>query len=225
MSGLWTPGSGEPAEPHRLRARRADPLGDPARRRRAPPTPEEIEAVRELHDRLAATPVADVIVNHAIGIWQLALVHLGVVTPPDAEGRRPAPDLAVGRPRDRRARRPGRRPDRPARRRRGDAARRAAPGPDALRRDRRRPGTLIRGRGIRGRGTQRSNRCAASLKRTSRQASVAVVAPLGDRRIDRLVRRLVTRTRNGRDRRARRNSRRSSRRARPPRPSRPGARG
>jgi hypothetical protein len=57
-------------------------------------TPEEVAAVRELHDRLAATPVADVIVNHAIGIWQLALVHLGVVTPPDESGRRPAPDLA-----------------------------------------------------------------------------------------------------------------------------------
>ena len=50
--------------------------------------------MRELHDRLAATPVADVIVNHAIGIWQLALVHLGVVTPPDEQGSRPAPDLA-----------------------------------------------------------------------------------------------------------------------------------
>ena len=35
------------------------------------------------------------IVNHALGIWQLALVHLGVVTPPDEQGRRPAPDLAA----------------------------------------------------------------------------------------------------------------------------------
>jgi hypothetical protein len=42
-----------------------------------------------------ATPVADVIVNHAIGIWQLALVHLGVVTPPDEQGRLPAPNLAA----------------------------------------------------------------------------------------------------------------------------------
>jgi hypothetical protein len=58
------------------------------------PSPEEVEAVRELHERLKATPVADVIVNHAIGIWQLALIHLGVVTPPDEQGRRPAPNLA-----------------------------------------------------------------------------------------------------------------------------------
>jgi hypothetical protein len=91
VSELWTPGSGEPREPS------STPDDVPAGT--APggsaPTAEELEAVRELHERLAATPVADVIVNHAIGIWQLALVHLGVVTPPDEQGRRPAPDLAA----------------------------------------------------------------------------------------------------------------------------------
>ena len=50
--------------------------------------------MRELHERLRATPVTDVIVNHAIGIWQVALVHLGVVTPPGPDGELPAPDLA-----------------------------------------------------------------------------------------------------------------------------------
>lgn len=85
MSGLWTPGSGDPSEP-------ASPLEDVPDE--PPASPEEVAAVRELHERLSATPVADVIVNHAIGIWQLALVHLGVVTPPDELGRRPAPDLA-----------------------------------------------------------------------------------------------------------------------------------
>jgi hypothetical protein len=78
VSGLWTPGDGEPTQPAAGAAESA------------PPSDEEIEALRELHGRLAATPVADVIVNHAIGIWQLALVHLGVVTPPDASGQ-PAP--------------------------------------------------------------------------------------------------------------------------------------
>ena len=76
MSGLWTPGGDQPA-----------PQQEPA------PSDEEVAALRELHARLAATPVGDVIVNHAIGIWQLALVHLGVVTPPDEQGRRPAPNL------------------------------------------------------------------------------------------------------------------------------------
>ena len=82
MSGLWTPGSDEPPEPPA-----------PARSDGTEPSEAELDALRELHRRLAATPVADVIVNHAIGIWQLALVHLGAVTPADAEGRRPAPDL------------------------------------------------------------------------------------------------------------------------------------
>ena len=106
MSGLWTPGGDEPREPAPSGGPGADGIppggsggGSPSGSAggsggETAPTPEELEAVRELHDRLAATPVADVIVNHAIGIWQLALVHLGVVTPPDDQGRRPAPDLA-----------------------------------------------------------------------------------------------------------------------------------
>ena len=92
MSGLWTPGSGDPREPS---STPDDAPTGPAGASSPAPTAEELEAVRELHERLAATPVADVIVNHAIGIWQLALVHLGVVTPPDEQGRRPAPDLAA----------------------------------------------------------------------------------------------------------------------------------
>jgi hypothetical protein len=94
VSGLWTPGGPDPEdrEPRDpTGAPESMPGGGPGE---PAPTPEELDAVRELHERLAATPVADVIVNHAIGIWQLALVHLGVVTPPDGEGRRPRPDLA-----------------------------------------------------------------------------------------------------------------------------------
>ncbi len=83
MSELWTPGGGEPRESA------APPAAADA------PTAEEIAAVRELHAQLRAAPVVDVIVNHAIGIWQLALVHLGVATPPDENGRQPAPDLAA----------------------------------------------------------------------------------------------------------------------------------
>jgi uncharacterized protein DUF1844 len=85
VTGLWTPGGGEPEQP--------PPPGQPPSADE--PSEEELEALRELHARLAATPVADVIVNHAIGMWQLALVHLGVVTPPDEQGRRPEPNLAA----------------------------------------------------------------------------------------------------------------------------------
>jgi hypothetical protein len=88
VSGLWTPGGGDPGSPSEPNGGRDPAATGPA------PSPEEVAAVRELHERLKATPVADVIVNHAIGIWQLALVHLGVVTPPSADGERPVADLA-----------------------------------------------------------------------------------------------------------------------------------
>jgi len=89
VSGLWTPGGGDPSRPP------SDPNGRPDGAGAGPmPSAEEVAAVRELHERLKATPVADVIVNHAIGIWQLALVYLGVVTPPGPDGELPTPDLA-----------------------------------------------------------------------------------------------------------------------------------
>jgi hypothetical protein len=88
VSGLWTPGDGDPTRSP------TEPDGNPDPTTGSPPSAEEVAAVRELHERLKATPVADVIVNHAIGIWQLALVHLGVVTPPSEDGQLPAPDLA-----------------------------------------------------------------------------------------------------------------------------------
>ncbi len=92
MSGLWTPSGGEPDPPGPAAVRPRDAMS--AAGPEPEPSEEEIAALRELHARLVATPVADVIVNHALGIWQLALVHLGVVTPPDEQGRRPAADLA-----------------------------------------------------------------------------------------------------------------------------------
>ena len=87
MSSLWTP-AGEHRPP-------GDDPGPPGRPGEAEPEPtaEEVAALREVHARLVATPVEDVVANHALGIWQLALVHLGVITPPDAAGRAPVPDL------------------------------------------------------------------------------------------------------------------------------------
>ncbi len=95
MSSLWTP-SGEhtPSDD-------PDNDGGPAPEHPetlAPgpePSPEEVAALREVHARLVATPVEDVVANHALGIWQLALVHLGVITPPDADGRPAVANLAA----------------------------------------------------------------------------------------------------------------------------------
>jgi hypothetical protein len=35
--------------------------------------------MREAMARLAQTPVRDIIANHAIGLWELAVLHLGLV--------------------------------------------------------------------------------------------------------------------------------------------------
>jgi hypothetical protein len=91
VSGLWTP-DGEhrpPEEPG------GPPVAGSAPDLEREPTADEVEAMREVHARLVATPVEDVIANHALGIWQLALVHLGVATPPDAQGNPPAANLGA----------------------------------------------------------------------------------------------------------------------------------
>jgi len=91
VSSLWTPSGEHQPSDQGPQAPQVGPAGEVAAERE--PTAEEVEALREVHARLVATPVEDVIANHALGIWQLALVHLGVITPPDADGRPPAPNL------------------------------------------------------------------------------------------------------------------------------------
>ena len=83
MSSLWTP-SGEHV-PDDERSGAAGAQGDPGHAaERTPgdgvtPSPESEameEAMREVRAELATTPVADLIANHAIGLWQLAVLHL-----------------------------------------------------------------------------------------------------------------------------------------------------
>ena len=67
MSGLWTP-SGE----HRPETGSDEP---------EPSTPaiddaEVHDELRRVRAELAETPVADLVANHAIGLWQLAVLHL-----------------------------------------------------------------------------------------------------------------------------------------------------
>ncbi len=100
MSTIWTP-SGEHTPREEPAASQAppsaeplpsDPAGGPAQP--GDLTADEIAAVRRLHEELRATPAIDVLANHAIQIFQLALVYLGVATPPDESGRPPLADLA-----------------------------------------------------------------------------------------------------------------------------------
>lgn len=75
VSGLWTP-SGE-HEP------RSEPSGAGSTESISSPhfSPEEQQGHDELarmRAELAATPVVDIVANHAIGLWQLAVLHLGL---------------------------------------------------------------------------------------------------------------------------------------------------
>jgi hypothetical protein len=83
VSGLWTPSGGH------------EPPNQPPGGAAPQASAEEVAALREVHARLVSTPVEDVVANHALGIWQLALVHLGVIIPPDADSRPPEPNLAA----------------------------------------------------------------------------------------------------------------------------------
>ena len=77
MSTLWTP-SGE-HEPEQGSAGEPPATAAPgAPGTESPPDadPELVEELRRLREQLAATPVIDIIANHAVGLWQLAIVHL-----------------------------------------------------------------------------------------------------------------------------------------------------
>jgi hypothetical protein len=88
VSTLWTPGGeNDPEEPESTAATADAGAGGP-----------EDEAAREqlraLREQLAQTPVADIVANHAIGLWELALLHLSAEegTAPDLEEARLAID-------------------------------------------------------------------------------------------------------------------------------------
>jgi hypothetical protein len=70
VSSLWTP-SGE----HRPEGPETDPDQSAAA---TEPVDEDAvrEELRRVRAELAGTPVADLVANHAIGLWQLAVLHL-----------------------------------------------------------------------------------------------------------------------------------------------------
>ncbi|HMF04699.1 MAG TPA: hypothetical protein VKH17_07790 [Acidimicrobiia bacterium] len=85
MSTLWTPGGEQqPEDQEQPEASAGVGPDDEAAR----------EQLRQLREQLAATPVADIIANHAIGLWELALLHLSPDEgmPPDLDEARLAVD-------------------------------------------------------------------------------------------------------------------------------------
>ena len=86
MSSLWTPGGERPV------GREPDDDGGPADRTELTPDQEELlgelQAARE---QLANTPASLVVANHAIGLFQLAAIHLDR-EPPNLDDARLAID-------------------------------------------------------------------------------------------------------------------------------------
>lgn len=98
MSSIWTP-SGEYSVPDDdPRARAASPgsggFEEAPFDGASDVSAEEVAAVRQIHMQIRSTPAVDVVANHAVQLFELALVYLGVATPPDELGRVPMPDLA-----------------------------------------------------------------------------------------------------------------------------------
>jgi hypothetical protein len=90
VSSIWTP-SGE----YRPEPEPSEPTGTPTGYAGGgEPSADEIEAVRQIQAQIRATPAAAIVANHVIQLFELAVVYLGVATPPDELGRVPMPDLA-----------------------------------------------------------------------------------------------------------------------------------
>jgi hypothetical protein len=94
VSSIWTPsGEYQPQdEPDG-----APPAGAAPAEAVAPEgaeiTEEELEALRKVHEQLRATPAIDVIANHVVQLFQLALVYLGAGGAPADADAEPIADL------------------------------------------------------------------------------------------------------------------------------------
>lgn len=88
MSSLWTPSGEHQPEPEPEPSaagssdRAAAPTSSPPASAGGGATPEEEAAAREefeaLRQELAETPVAAIVANHAVGLWQLGVLHLAL---------------------------------------------------------------------------------------------------------------------------------------------------
>ena len=73
MSGLWTP-SGEHVPSGDVEPETDDDFGDDLDEEL---TEEEVaDELRRVRAEISSTPVADIVANHAVGLWQLAVLHL-----------------------------------------------------------------------------------------------------------------------------------------------------
>jgi hypothetical protein len=84
VSSLWTPGGERPVAPERPSSPASPPSApgdDDDFDDRNPPTEEELAELAALQRQLLEVPAAVVIANHAIGLFQLAALHLNQEQP------------------------------------------------------------------------------------------------------------------------------------------------
>jgi hypothetical protein len=95
VSSIWTP-SGEYRPSEEPEGSGIAPPGGgapPGPDDDAPVTTEELEAMRRLHEQLRATPAVDVVANHVVQLFQLALVYLGAGAASEDAAAEPVADL------------------------------------------------------------------------------------------------------------------------------------
>lgn len=90
MSGLWTPSGEHVPEPESGSVGSGGDVLDDAYLDEEALDPEVAEELRRVRAEIAATPVEDLVARHAVGLWELAVLHLS----PD-EDRPPRLDQAA----------------------------------------------------------------------------------------------------------------------------------
>jgi hypothetical protein len=81
VSGLWTPSGEHEPEPRRGEPE-ARPPGEPSDGADEPDEAAAAEEWRRVRAAILETPAAELVANHAIGLWELAQIHLNPGTGP-----------------------------------------------------------------------------------------------------------------------------------------------
>lgn len=93
MSSIWTPGGERPVSPKSSAPEPAEASPSPGgatgdRSELSPEQQAQLEAeLAAMQEEVATTPASVVIANHAVGLFQLAAIHLNRQPPNLAEGR------------------------------------------------------------------------------------------------------------------------------------------
>lgn len=92
MNTLWTPGGEHEPERPGPGAEQPEAGGEEPSREDMAAAREQLQQARR---ELAGTPVRDIVANHAIGLWQLGVLHLGLDQEEHGPADLPEAQLAI----------------------------------------------------------------------------------------------------------------------------------